>query len=296
VPTTASAVQLVADGYYDLVIRTTAINSTSSGNTSFNVGTDGNWQSTFTFGGTPGGTSNGMTDNDTHVLSADNIYHGSGIVNDGLGVNGENTAGVIGILVSGTNFSVVGESTMSGTIDDLGNMTFDPTGRLGATADFPALYDNAWNIDNWSATGATTNTSWQTFTTNSTSDGDKGTINGADVTLHNGDKNGDGVDDYKAVLVSSGRCGLEWGDPGFFGCFYYETWKIDLLSQTEGTVHNGFNVDTIFQTAGGNFAQYTANSDVALPGPVVPIPAAVWLFGSGLLGLVGVARRKQTTT
>jgi len=27
---------------------------------------------------------------------------------------------------------------------------------------------------------------------------------------------------------------------------------------------------------------------------VVPIPAAVWLFGSGLLGLVGVARRKKT--
>jgi len=26
---------------------------------------------------------------------------------------------------------------------------------------------------------------------------------------------------------------------------------------------------------------------------VVPIPAAVWLFGSGLLGLVGVARRKR---
>ena len=25
---------------------------------------------------------------------------------------------------------------------------------------------------------------------------------------------------------------------------------------------------------------------------VVPIPAAVWLFGSGLLGLIGVARRK----
>ena len=26
---------------------------------------------------------------------------------------------------------------------------------------------------------------------------------------------------------------------------------------------------------------------------VIPVPAAVWLFGSGLLGLVGVARRKQ---
>jgi hypothetical protein len=28
--------------------------------------------------------------------------------------------------------------------------------------------------------------------------------------------------------------------------------------------------------------------------PTVPVPAAVWLFGSGLLGLVGVARRKKS--
>ena len=26
---------------------------------------------------------------------------------------------------------------------------------------------------------------------------------------------------------------------------------------------------------------------------VVPVPAAVWLFGSGLLGLIGIARRKK---
>jgi len=25
---------------------------------------------------------------------------------------------------------------------------------------------------------------------------------------------------------------------------------------------------------------------------VIPVPAAVWLFGSGLLGLIGIARRK----
>jgi len=34
-----------------------------------------------------------------------------------------------------------------------------------------------------------------------------------------------------------------------------------------------------------------------LPGQVVnavPVPAAVWLFGSGLLGLVGIARRKRS--
>ena len=37
-----------------------------------------------------------------------------------------------------------------------------------------------------------------------------------------------------------------------------------------------------------------ATSHVSAYG-VVPVPAAVWLFGSGLFGLVGIARRKQTT-
>lgn len=33
---------------------------------------------------------------------------------------------------------------------------------------------------------------------------------------------------------------------------------------------------------------------VAMEVQTVPVPAAVWLFGSGLLGLVGIARRKKT--
>ena len=52
----------------------------------------------------------------------------------------------------------------------------------------------------------------------------------------------------------------------------------------------GFSGDTIWQLEG------VAKLDTAvdLGGvPPIPVPAAVWLFGSGLLGLVGVARRKK---
>ena len=36
-----------------------------------------------------------------------------------------------------------------------------------------------------------------------------------------------------------------------------------------------------------------ANLLYALSGTAVPLPAAVWLFGSGLLGLAGISRRKK---
>ena len=41
----------------------------------------------------------------------------------------------------------------------------------------------------------------------------------------------------------------------------------------------------------GAFPGFNANFDFT----PVPIPAAVWLFGSGLLGLVGVARRRKAS-
>ena len=41
----------------------------------------------------------------------------------------------------------------------------------------------------------------------------------------------------------------------------------------------------------GNLTKSVTHTDG--PPPAVPVPAAVWLFGSGLVGLVGVARRRR---
>ncbi len=51
--------------------------------------------------------------------------------------------------------------------------------------------------------------------------------------------------------------------------------------------------------ADGPFAGFNANFDITSMTNIqmtseVPVPAAVWLLGSGLLGLVGVARRRKT--
>jgi hypothetical protein len=47
-----------------------------------------------------------------------------------------------------------------------------------------------------------------------------------------------------------------------------------------------------FSLTSGDSVAFTSNFDV-VPVAVVPVPAAVWLFGSGLLGLFGVSRRKR---
>lgn len=78
-------------------------------------------------------------------------------------------------------------------------------------------------------------------------------------------------------------------------------WNADLTyiggtlagSLTTGRVEGGFS-----GVAGFSFGQsllgqtFSASNGIAKIGAtVVPVPAAVWLFGSGLLGLAGVARR-----
>ncbi len=54
------------------------------------------------------------------------------------------------------------------------------------------------------------------------------------------------------------------------------------------------SVDLLFDAGDDSFyTLYVTGSWTSYTVSAVPVPAAVWLFGSGLLGLVGVARRRR---
>ena len=276
-----AAAAVIADGNYQISILTTPF-TVFQGSTIYLAGSDGAWNSTFTLGTLPGGSSQTMTDNGASATGSDAVARGSSLAGDGY-------AGTINITVTGGSFTVssfqvdaifatccgmfvqytdlsIQPVAMNGTIDQTtGAMTFDPTGRLGAFSAINTFFDRRWNVDDLttpcsSTTGCASNgnTVYSMFTTGAATNS-SGTINGAPLTAI-GDVNFDSLTDYQAILVSGAMIGADWG--GLAGVSYFETWEVTMLS---------FHGDP----------------------PPVPIPATAWLFGSGLLGLASLARRKR---
>jgi hypothetical protein len=69
-----------------------------------------------------------------------------------------------------------------------------------------------------------------------------------------------------------------------------QTW---MLASVDG---NGDGIMGIPMNMGGPFPGFNANFNANMspvPPAAVPVPAAVWLFGSGLIGLLGVAKRRK---
>jgi hypothetical protein len=68
----------------------------------------------------------------------------------------------------------------------------------------------------------------------------------------------------------------------------------DQVWMMASTDPDGDGVMGIPMASGGPFAGFNANFNATLGVAPIPIPAAVWLFGSGLLGLAGVVCRKKS--
>ncbi|MEN8205169.1 MAG: VPLPA-CTERM sorting domain-containing protein [Pseudomonadota bacterium] len=93
---------------------------------------------------------------------------------------------------------------------------------------------------------------------------------------------GDGNDASVLILSGFGTDSKNADLLNFFG----------LSEQGFTFASTNISIGNVNYLGNGGFNGTLTNADFDNITTVVPVPAAVWLFGSGLLGLVGVARRK----
>lgn len=195
---------------------------------------------------------------------ADNTALGLPALVDGNGIAGDGLAGKLTIITGNINASgmipfVVDEFQMdpylntpggifkttmtppdgflggSGSVDALGNMTLDVTGRTGVAEYFEnTIGIQPWNFDDSNIlqnNGVPVTNQWEPFTTGTSSNFNLG--GGINLTLTGrpiGDANSDGILD--AVLVSAGNLGSSW--QAFDGTPYTEAFNVqfELISTT----------------------------------------------------------------
>jgi hypothetical protein len=71
--------------------------------------------------------------------------------------------------------------------------------------------------------------------------------------------------------------------------------NVAISGTASGGANGTFTMDWTSLIVGGPFDGQIGTYNVSGTYAVVPVPAAAWLLGSGLIGLVGVARRRRKT-
>ena len=65
---------------------------------------------------------------------------------------------------------------------------------------------------------------------------------------------------------------------------------VPVTRNADGTYSISWMVQSSYDMGGGDFVPTSVTMNFA----AVPVPAALWLFASGLIGLVGVARARRS--
>ncbi len=193
--------------------------------------------------------------------------YGSGIVGDGL-------MGKIGFTLSNTGAMTVTWYSQDSYLGTAGGTFYldhgsNPLSEMSGTIDssgsvaftptgrmgLAAKYASNLGTEPWNLDDTSDGKGtglYTPFTTGTSTNRDQGSLAPA-FTLTGTALTDAGANKWTGTLVSAGNIGSHWGT-GFNNTQYSELWDVNIAP--------------------------------------VPIPAAAWLFGSGLLGLVGVARRR----
>lgn len=123
------------------------------------------------------------------------------------------------------------------------------------------------------------------------------------MSINNTNDNNNPIDSADSVWVSGVKVGMTMPDGSPVLMDYDFTTGMDML--IAGTNYNfslmGFSRDSgqTFESQATSFENEVTNAEIyAMITPVtttvVPVPAAIWLMGSGLIGLAGLAYRRKT--
>ena len=171
------------------------------------------------------------------------------------------------------------------------DVTFGTTEAVSCGAgsgqqDFIDLPISSWTVNTDSAGGSS---SWVYVETSESDQVDNNGLNQGD-TLDNTTLIGLSTSEILENGTTSGSIWITNATSPFLvtlkdGASYNYQWY--LFEGLTGEQHGTFNALTLF---GGSDISHVRVYEQT----VVPVPAAVWLFGSGLLGLVGAARRRRS--